>query len=323
MDAEQGLVAALADGAWHSVEELAASLPCSPSELSQIGDGLARLGLRMEVSPARGYRLAGAVELLDNHLIYKYIYRDTAALIADVELLWETDSTNGRLLMRAASQDVHAHVCVAEFQRAGRGRQGRAWHASLGSGLCLSIAWRFAGNLDHALSLAVGVALARSLKRIGAHDIALKWPNDVLWQERKLAGILVERRLRSNGDNIAVIGIGVNVDCSAGCTGETRQDRVDLRTVLGQAVSRNRLVGEILNDLCAVLAACAHGGFAAFIAEWRSLDALYGRAVKIHLPTETLAGQAAGIDENGAFLATVNDKQQRFYAADVSVRLQS
>ncbi|MFN4148820.1 MAG: biotin--[acetyl-CoA-carboxylase] ligase, partial [Rhodocyclaceae bacterium] len=128
----------------------------------------------------------------------------------DVELLPECASTNALLLARAEAGAPSGTVVIAETQTAGRGRRGRAWHSTPGDSLTFSLLWRFApATLPLGLSLATGVAVTNALKKIGAGDTALKWPNDILKDGRKLAGILVE--LVPNVPHAAVIGIGLNL----------------------------------------------------------------------------------------------------------------
>ena len=114
--------------------------------------------------------------------------------VFSLEILPECDSTNSRLLDNPPSGDGRVHVLAAERQTAGRGRRGRAWQSWPGAGLTFSLLWRFApaAHVPAGLSLVVGLAVARTLEELGVEGVALKWPNDVLIQGKKLAGILVE-----------------------------------------------------------------------------------------------------------------------------------
>src|SRR6185312_6038226 len=129
-----------------------------------------------------------------------------------IEIVAETGSTNADLLVRIGGLDGPL-LLIAERQTAGRGRAGRTWHASPEASLTFSLAWKFSRQTRDlaGLPLAVGVALAEALAAFG-WDAALKWPNDVLLDGRKLAGILIETANRRDGEGAwAVIGIGINL----------------------------------------------------------------------------------------------------------------
>jgi BirA family biotin operon repressor/biotin-[acetyl-CoA-carboxylase] ligase len=320
---EEKILIALADGEWHDAGELAKAAGTDLPGLKQVIPALGRTGLRFERGPAPSYRIEGGLDMFYNHMISKEIFPSAQADLIHLDRYWETDSTNERLLARAATASIHGHCALAEFQTAGRGRQGRQWHAPLGAGLCLSLGWEFAGKQDpdNTLSLVAALALTRALQGCGAQDIALKWPNDVQWRGRKLAGILVERRWRTQGGCDAVIGIGLNTGFPAWFSKAAEAGWADLRSVLGRPVSRNALAGAVLSHLCMVLREYAESGFAPFRPEWRQLDALLGQAVTVHTAAGTVQGRAAGIDERGALLVETGGVRQVFHSAEVSVRL--
>ena len=124
------------------------------------------------------------------------------------------------------------YACLCEHQLAGRGRRGRVWEDGTGRDLCLSLLWRFGAGEARAqgLSLGVGVAVARALESTGASGIGLKWPNDIVWQDWKLGGILIEGSV-SGRDWVVVIGVGVNVHPAV--EPDLRVPRVHLATLPG------------------------------------------------------------------------------------------
>jgi BirA family biotin operon repressor/biotin-[acetyl-CoA-carboxylase] ligase len=319
---EEKILLALADGAWHSGTDLAHAAGADVARIEQEISALGRTGLRVDRGSAQTYRINGGLDLFYKHMMLKELSPRAQAGVARLDVYWETDSTNERLLAQAAATSIHGHCVLAEFQTAGRGRQGRHWHAPLGSGLCLSLGWRLADSRgpDNALSLAVALGLTRALQRLGARDLALKWPNDVYWQDRKLAGILVERRWRAGGGD-AVIGIGLNTAFPAWFSQAEQARWIDLRTVLGRPVSRNALAAAVLEDLCAVLREYAQAGFAPLLEEWCALDGLSGRAVTVLTAAGTVQGRATGINDSGALLVEVEGIQHVFHSAEVSVRL--
>jgi BirA family biotin operon repressor/biotin-[acetyl-CoA-carboxylase] ligase len=176
------LLVLLADGRLHSGEWLAKELGVSRAAVWKGIERLRTLGLEVQALPRRGYCLSSAVELLDARRIAAELGLHRRPQLRNLELLFEVDSTNSRLLAAVPPPPGFADAALSELQHAGRGRRGRNWIAPFGAGIALSMAWTFgegAGALS-ALSLGVGVAMARALSRAGAAGVALKWPNDLV-----------------------------------------------------------------------------------------------------------------------------------------------
>ncbi len=271
-----------------------------------------------------GYRLGDPLELLDAEAIRMGLSAEARAQLQRLQVYFQTDSTNERLLQRATMADVHAHACLAEIQTAGRGRRGRTWLAPPGGALALSLAWRFQSGIEalRGLSLAVGVGLHRALEACGAgHGLTLKWPNDILWEGSKLGGILVEARGESCGPALAVIGVGINVALTAAVRRGIGQPVSDLRAVFGRRPSRNALAAAVLGELLAVAPVFEEQGFAAFAQAWTSRDGIRGRMVDVELPSGRVSGRAEGVDADGALLLSVDGSLHRYAAGETSVRL--
>ena len=176
-----------------------------------------------------------------------------------------------------------------------------------------------------ALGLAVGVAIARALEQWGATEVGLKWPNDLMWKGRKLAGILIEMAGESAGPTRVVIGVGLNVRMPPQVRLALAEQQAalvaDLTEMLRQRLpDRNRLVASVIEHLFAVLDVFAHRGFAAFAAEWRAHDALAQAAVKVVSGNDSVTGIAQGVADDGALLVDVQGVQRRYISADVSLR---
>ena len=228
------------------------------------------------------------------------------------------DSTNAWLQERSLSLPS-PFACLSEHQRAGRGRRGRAWVDGTGRDICLSLLWRFGAAQARAqgLSLAVGVAAARALAATGASGIALKWPNDIVWQDRKLGGILLEGSVSGRVWTV-VIGVGINVHPCA--EPDLRVPRVHLGSIPGARVSRNRLAAGLIAEIWAECARFEERGAGPAIVEWTRLDAMRGRAVRVHRPGGEVGGIARGVDEAGELLVEVDGAIERFVSAEVSLR---
>lgn len=231
------------------------------------------------------------------------------------------DSTNTWLQERSHSLPS-PFACLSEHQLAGRGRRGRVWVDGTGRDLCLSLLWRFgaAQARTQGLSLAVGVAAARALAATGAGGVGLKWPNDVVWRDRKLGGILIEGSVSGRVWTV-VIGIGVNVH-SCGVP-DPRIPRAHLGSIPGVRVSRNRLAADLIAEVWAECARFEESGAGPAIREWTRLDAMRGRAVRVHRPDGEgeVSGIARGVDEAGELLVEVDGALERVVSAEVSLRL--
>lgn len=312
----QQLLALLSDGAVHSGERLAAQLQVTRAAVWKLIHGLCDLGIRIE-SQHLGYQLAHAVDLYD------------AALLQDgseVHVLFEVDSTNRHVTDHPAREPGRAVLCVAELQQAGRGRRGRQWLAPFGESICLSVGWLFdtlPANFS-SLSLVVGVAWVRVLRRHGAHEVGVKWPNDLWWRGQKLAGVLIEMRAEQDGPAHVVIGCGINWHLSEHSLEQLRAQQLsvcDLRTVLdGDLPARNALVRAFSQALQDCLRQFATQGFAPFMAEWQSYDVLRDSPVQVLQGEQRIQGIAGGVTLEGALLVQTPSGLQRFHSGEVSLR---
>ena len=248
------------------------------------------------------------------------------AAISRLEIHAILDSTNSYLLAGAQAGWPSGVVCLAEQQHAGRGRRGRAWLTPFAAGLALSLLWRFSvpATALSGLSLATGIAVARTLEAIGVEGVGLKWPNDVWWRQRKLGGILLESSLL-NGDFHVVAGIGLNVDLPPAPAAAIDQPWVDLREICGAALpSRNRLAALLISNLCETFLRFAQGGFADLTQDWARFDRIAGQPVRLYLPQGSVTGIARGVDASGALLLEGADGRLIPYlGGEVSVRIEA
>lgn len=234
----------------------------------------------------------------------------------DVDVLDACASTNTELMHRAEAGAPSGTVVVAERQTAGRGRLGRTWFSGAGAGLTFSLLWRFApGTAPAGLSLAVGLALTEALVAMGLTGLTLKWPNDLLRDGRKLAGILVE--LVPGATHAAVIGIGLNLRLPADLPEEVRA----CAAALDSADARDTLLARLLTTLHGALNEFGRGGFAALRQRWNANNAHAGQRIVILSEFKPpLAGRCIGVDADGALLLETAAGEQRIISGEVSVR---
>lgn len=217
----------------------------------------------------------------------------------NVRVLRECSSTNTVLMQ--AKELASTVLLAAESQTAGRGRRGRRWYSAPGLGVTFSLARRIgrpAGELA-SLSLVAGVAAVRALRALGAGQVALKWPNDLLSDGRKLGGILVETRTQGRS-SLAVIGIGVNCRPDDALGRRVRRPVACLQELLVPLPLRNRIIQQIACALTAALDAFEVGGLDSVRDEWLALHAHAGQRLRVRLADgRVLTGIAAGLAQDG------------------------
>lgn len=315
----------LADGEFHSGEQLASALGVSRSAIWKAVSSLRDLGATLNAVRNRGYRLRSGSDALDSKRITTLLPPVVRGHVRRVETAWTVGSTNSVLLARPYPPFGTSDVFLAEYQTAGRGRRGRAWVAPPGGSICLSLGWTFREVPQEigALGLAVGVCALRALKELGVEQVALKWPNDVLVDGKKLGGILIELRAESDGPACVIIGIGLNVALGADLLqkiGETGVAPIDLVTAGMTQPSRNTIAAALVGEIVRGLLAFEKEGLRPFTEEWRAADALRGRQIDVHTLEGVARGLARGIDLHGALVVETLHGVKRFVSGDVTVR---
>src|SRR5574340_928748 len=302
----------LADGAFHSGEILAERLGVSRASVFNALADVAEYGVALQRIRGRGYRLARPWQRLEREEVLRWLGGDAGQF--DIGILPHAASSNTLLLRRAGLDAASGSVLAVELQTAGRGRMGRTWHAGLGSTLTFSLLWRFDCGLNalSGLSLAVGVAIARALNGLGAQDVRLKWPNDILVGKSepgspfrhdewgKLGGVLMEAQGEMLGTSAVVIGIGLNCSLPDHLAGRIDQPAGALDEVCRDMPTRNRLLAAVLRELAGVLRQFAQGGFAAFGGEWERYHIHQDQPVQLRMADgSVVTGVARGASEGG------------------------
>lgn len=277
-------------------------------------------GIEIRADPARGYRLAMPPDLLDAQIIRAALSHPIARRLASLDVAWDVDSTNAHLLRQ--STQPRMQVLLAERQHAGRGRRGREWVSPLAAHVYLSLQRRFEGGIAAlaGLSIAVGVAVAESLRASGFAMVGLKWPNDLVVKDRKLGGILIEFGGEEGGVTRAVIGVGINVNMPASAAERIEQPWIDLRQLGASTPSRNALASALIAALADALDTFVAAGLAPFLPRWRALDALRGREIEVIFGDRRIRGVAAGIADSGALRVRHAHGEREYHGGEVSVR---
>ena len=312
----------LSDGDFHSGEVLAQQLGVSRASIHHALRDAADFGLELFSVRGRGYSLRNPPEWLEP----QRIQAELGGLASELQLqvVDATDSTNTRLLQQAAQGARSGTVLAAEWQSGGRGRFGRRWHAGLGQALTFSLLWRFGCGLNglSGLSLAVGVALVRVLRELGIAQAGLKWPNDVLDERGKLAGILIEAQGDVLGPSAVVIGVGINLRLPE--TGQIDQPVGALAREGVTLPERNRLFALILMALTDTLRAFGQSGFAGMRPEWERYHVWQDRPVRLLMPNgQSLDGVVRGVTDEGGLRLETELGEQIVNSGEVSLRVRA
>jgi len=311
----------LADGKFHSGEALAKQFDVTRVTIWNAMQYAEQLGVEIFSVRGRGYKLPKPIKFLDQATVLQSIgvQRNWFNLI----ILDEVESTNTYLAQQALQGAAHVTCVAAHVQSGGRGRRGRSWVSGLGASLTFSLLWRFqcgAAALS-GLSLAVGVALMRALNEVGIHNAQLKWPNDVLVDNKKLAGILIDLQGDMDGPSAAVIGIGINLDLPKQMLSNIDQPAIDVKQARSEMVCQSELLGTVLKHLAVVLSEFETQGFMAVRDEWTQHHAYHNQDVRMLMPDgRHVEGMVKEVAEDGILLVETPLGLQRFSAGEISLR---
>ena len=320
------MLSILSDGKFHSGEMIAKHFNVSRVSVWQAISEADKLGVEIFSVRGKGYSLSHSVQFIDEKKIKQSI--GEMASWFNIKVFDVIDSTNNFLMQEAPKGYPHASCVATNIQTNGKGRRGRQWQSSLGENLTFSFLWRFTKGAAalSGLSLAVGVSLIRSLKKVNIDQALLKWPNDILIKDdevyKKLAGILIELQGDMDGQSAAIIGIGINLELSKNQIAKIDQPAIGINQCVVEKINSNEFLGIIIKDLAEVLAKFESNGFEYFQDEWQSYDALQDQAVSLNLRDgENISGRAKGVNNSGALeVITEDDGIKTFSSGEVTIR---
>ena len=308
------LIGILADGEFHSGEQLGQQLGMSRAAINKHIQTLRDWGIDVFTVPGKGYSLPEPIQLLDETFILSQIDEGT------VNVLPVIDSTNQYLLERF-DKLKSGDACIAEYQQAGRGRRGRQWFSPFGTNLYLSMYWRLEQGPAAAigLSLVIGIVIAEVLQRLGAHDVRVKWPNDLYLNDKKLAGILVELTGKTGDAAQIVMGAGINLAMKSVVSEVVNQGWINLQQV-GLNIDRNQLAVSLIKELRQALIHFEREGLTPFLSRWQQLDNYINRPVKLIIGEREVFGIARGINEQGGLLLEQDGVIKAWVGGEISLR---
>lgn len=338
----------LSDGEYHSGEVLADSLATSRAAVSKrIGKLNAQLesmtnnSLVINSIIGRGYCLNYSFDYICLELISNLLIQDQCKDIATditLEFLPVLGSTNDYLINKLIDNNKY-HVCLAEQQTAGRGRntvtRKKTWHSPFGDNIYCSVAWHYPGNQNTllGLSLVAGVSIAEVIDELGLDTVQLKWPNDIFINNKKVAGILTEIYGEPNGGCKLVFGFGLNVH------NKYNTNKIDVNNIITQPwtclaeelkqkdntgdirvdLSRNKLIAKLLSTFISNYKLFIQQGLSVFTSKWQRYDLLNNKEIIIDIAGNKKQGRYCGIDNSGAMIVELDGKQQTYHSGEVSI----
>ena len=285
--------------------------------------GLRELGIVIHSVHGKGYRLISSIQVLQANRIEQQLTPAQKSRLDNIEILEKIESTNEYLKTRLSGTSSMGKICLAEYQTQGRGRRGRHWVASAYRDLIMSLAWSFdfGPAAISGLSLAAAVAVVQALEGHGVLGCGIKWPNDILWQGKKLGGLLVDVHGEISGPCQVVIGLGLNIGLQSQQGANIDQPWVTLNSIVRQPVERNKLAGRIIASIVDMLEKFEQSGLTPFRDEWERLHVYRGRRVEIRGRSYNGFGTVQGIDAGGALLIKGEQGEiRRCHTGEHSVR---
>ena len=317
------LIEILNDGKFHSGSQLGNDLNMTRSAIWKQIEHLKKLDVDIKSVKGKGYRLNQPITLLNQTQIKQHISDPDLRKKLDIHIFDSINSTNSYLKTYSHLEQDHIPVCLAEQQTQGRGRMQRLWYSPFAANIYCSSRWQFDAEISKlpSLSLVVGLAIINMLARIGIQDdIKIKWPNDIMWKNKKLAGILIEAIIETHHRSQVIIGIGINVNMPSSAALHIQKPWTSLNQLYDQAIDRNRMVALLIEELATMIEQFKLKGFTSFLSLWRSYDYLYGQQVELADFSQTHQGQAMGVDGQGDLLLKKTDgRVEHFTSGDASI----
>jgi BirA family biotin operon repressor/biotin-[acetyl-CoA-carboxylase] ligase len=321
MDNKHKIVQMLADGEFHSGEVIGDALGISRAAVSGHVKSLSNIGLDIYSVTGKGYQLAGGLNLLNLDKIQQSYHLDH-----ELELFPIIPSTNEYLmgLIKSKIDLQDGHTILAECQTQGRGRRGRTWQSPYGSHVYLSQYRTMDSGLSAAsgLSLAIGLAVLNTINVFSNSMCALKWPNDVLVDGKKIAGILVEAEGQTDGICHLVVGVGININMPTASADYIEQPWTDLNTISKHAIDRNKFIVELLEQLQNIYQEYKLNRLDNLAEQWNANNAFANQTVELTSSSKTQVGKCLGIDTSGALLLeNIGSKTiSKIFGGEVSLR---
>jgi BirA family transcriptional regulator, biotin operon repressor / biotin---[acetyl-CoA-carboxylase] ligase len=302
----------LEDGEYHDGTTIGEKLRLTRSAVWKTVKKLENNHIKIDSIKGKGYALLEPLILLDSNKIKKNMGTEKI----EVSIFESIDSTNEYLKTFKNSKSIK--ICMAEQQTLGKGRLHREWHSPFGKNIYLSCLYPFQKDVSElsGLSLMVSLVIMKTLNTYGIDkNLYVKWPNDILYANKKLSGSLIEIQAETHGACQAIIGIGLNVNMMNDDQGKITQAWTSVQKILNTYVDRNELCAHLIDNLLDYLHQFDANGFVPFIKEWKNADCLIDREITIKNINEKIRGKVIGINEQGHLMLQLEDGEVRTFSS--------
>ena len=306
-------------GDFFTAEQLKSIYQLTTAALHKVISRLKEMGTEI-ICENQGYRLQHPFSLFQEDKIKQYLPEQLKEHV-QVNALFSTDSTNTQAPLLADNR-YELSLCVADHQTAGRGRQANRWESPPGRNCYSSLLWYTdlqVAALD-GLSLIAGLAIVKVLTKFGANDLKLKWPNDVFWQQKKLAGILVEIDLCKQKKTQIVIGAGVNLYLPEMVKQKIKQPVTDVYSILRLLPDKNQLVACFTAQMAKYLKTFYQFGFLPFYRLWNKYNLYASQHVILYSGNYYHEGLCVGVSQQGNLLIKKTDGIHAFSGGEISLK---
>jgi BirA family biotin operon repressor/biotin-[acetyl-CoA-carboxylase] ligase len=305
-----------------SGEEISRQLAVSRTAIWKHMQTLKQAGYEIEAHPRQGYRLKSVPDFLLPDEIRDQL---STRILGKQEIYYfqDIDSTNNEAKKQANLGCHEGAIVLSEMQNGGRGRISRSWFSPACKGIWLSVVLRppFHPYDAPKCTLLAAVAVTKAIRRVTQVECGIKWPNDILYEGKKIVGILTEMNAEMDAINHVVIGMGINVNISQDeFPQELRQIATSLSVAAGKTISRLPLLQEILVELEREYHNVIQHGFTQMLNEWRELSVTLGQTVDVIGGSKQFSGLAVDIDNDGTLLVETEGGIEKIIAGDVSIR---
>jgi BirA family biotin operon repressor/biotin-[acetyl-CoA-carboxylase] ligase len=294
------LVELLGDGEYHNGTDIGRHLGVSRAAVWKLVKKLELYNVPFVCTKGKGYRLEVPLALLNADKMKSLLHHHSATKVVVLE---KTSSTND-YLKSVSKNNKDIIACFAEAQTAGKGRLQRQWYSPFAENIYLSLLYPFEKDMSElgGLSLVIALAICDALESVvdlGEKKLSVKWPNDILIDGCKLAGILIEIEAESNGLCQLIIGIGINVNMRKAFKKDIDQNWVSLLKMTNQTIDRNLIGSKVIDVLIDYIEEFSSTGLTGFKKEWQKRDCLAGGVVSVVSGSNKVSGACLGINTQG------------------------
>ena len=298
---------------FHDGTSIGAKLNISRTAVWKWVSKLQSYGIEITKVKGKGYLLKEPLILLDAKKI-ETLLKSEHFIIDTVESI---DSTNNYL--NNHNKSAIPHICIAEHQARGRGRFSREWYSPFGKNIYFSMQYSIKQDISQlgGLSLAVGMIVCKAIEKACKlpNRLMLKWPNDITYNGKKLAGVLIEIRAEVNGNCSVIIGIGINVNMPITNKVTFNQEWASIMQITGSPQDRNNICAILIDKLTLGIEQYLITGFKSYMPEWKKRDSLFGKMIQIQDGNEIFKGIATGVDLQGHLLINLETNIKKAFAA--------